>query len=549
MSAAVPSPHRLVIRRELRLVKRVALDPNCEGMLIGNTAAADVRLEHSNISARHAVIEPVPSGWRIRAVGANVTFRVNGRKAAEAELLEGDVIDVRPFTITYLGPERDRAARTHTSGDGSLHLADENAVTTYARDASDPVTVIRQRLDDLYALARLILSRKDNGAFWQIMHAALQRCLTADRCVIVGVDETDGLFRLAPRARIAADAPLGVSRSVLYDVIEAGQGMLVENVGTDVRYAEAQSLVDHRSGSVICVPVIVEGTTRAVLYADRMKARVPFNPEDLNFAIAAIDLAVSAVSMDELSEQSRELSHLKGRIDAGRDMQKLLLPDPIPQPEWGNVAAINIPAEQMSGDIYDVIIDRQGRLVVSLADISGKGVPAAFGTAVLQTSLRQALTDHDDLQTVMRSLNATLSHSLPGGCFATMVVCRFAPGGGSVEIANAGHHAPLWRRNDQSILAYPERVAIAVGIMPEWDDEIIVKELKKETGLLLSSDGVTEAINDDDEEYGLDRLQACYAEAPNRQPTAVLQHVIEDISAFSADRAQRDDLTMLAVSW
>ena len=548
MSEAKDHPYRLVIRRELRLVRRITLDPDSVGMLVGRAPQADIRLDHSNISPEHAAFEPTSTGgWRIRAIGPNVTFRVNGRKAAEAELLEGDVVDIRPFTVTFLGPERDRAAQTVT--DGSLHLADENAVTTYSRAATDPVTVIRQRLDDLYALARLILSRKDNGAFWQIMHAALQRCLTADRCVIVGVDETDGLFRLAPRARIAADAPLGVSRSVLNDVIRAGQGMLVENVGTDVRYAEAQSLVDHRSGSVICVPVVVDGTTRAVLYADRLKARVPFNAEDLNFSIAAIDLAVSAVSMDELGEQARELSHIKGRIDAGRDMQKLLLPDPIPQPTWGQVAALNIPAEQMSGDIYDVMIDERERLIVSLADISGKGVPAAFGTAVLQTSLRQALADHDDLQAVMRSLNATLVHSLPGGCFATMVVCRFAPDGQSVEIANAGHHAPLWKRNDHTILAYPERVAIAVGIMPDWPDEVIVKQLKKETGLLLSSDGITEAINEDDEEYGLNRLQACYASVTTAQPEAVLKHVVDDVHAFADGCAPRDDLTLLAVSW
>ncbi|MBK8268385.1 MAG: SpoIIE family protein phosphatase [Planctomycetes bacterium] len=212
---------------------------------------------------------------------------------------------------------------------------------------------------------------------------------------------------------------------MLRDTVASGKAMLIQQVLQDERYADARSLVDSRSGSVICVPVMVDGQARAVLYADRDLMRMPFQPGDLDFAMAAVDLAAGAVSVDELQAKTRELSRLKGRIDVGREMQKMLMPSPIPQPAWGEVAALNHPADQMSGDIYDVRFDAKGRLLVSIADVSGKGVPAAFVTAILQSSFRQSVREHEALAAIINGVNAALNSSIPPDCFATMIVFVF----------------------------------------------------------------------------------------------------------------------------
>lgn len=534
-----------MIRRDLRLVQEVDLVRRKDRLTIGRAKQCSIRLDDGDVAPVHATLERLTDGWHLHDAGSERGLRVNGHKTRHAILMPGDVVDIRPFAMNLLGGALDSDKRS--VGDTSLQLSKTGVTATLVREAPDSGNVIRQRLDDLYALSRLILSRKDNGSFWQIMHAALQRCLGADRCVLVGVDDVGGLYRLAPRARPSAvDTPLGVSLSVLSDTVRAGKGMLVEHVGSDARYAAAQSLVDHRSGSVICVPVIVDGRSRAVVYADRQVSRVPFQPGDLDFAMAAVDLAASAVSVDELQAKTRELSRVRGRIEAGREMQEMMLPSPLPQPAWGEIAALNVPADQMSGDIYDVLFDAKGRLVVSLADVSGKGVPAAFGTAIVQSSFRQAVSDHDDLRAAMRSINGTLDKSLPPGCFATMVVCRFSMDGREVEIANAGHHAPIWL-GEGGYEAFPQGIAIALGIMPDWPDDVVRKSLTNERVLVLSSDGVTEATNSEAEEYGLSRLGSCVQRFGN-EPAAVISDRIEsDVRDFSERDEFDDDLTIVVV--
>ncbi len=513
-------------------------------MTIGRSIDCDIRLDDDDVAPIHALLLRDDDGWRIVDQDAQRGLRVNGRKMEDAPLNAGDVIDIRPFSMNFL----DAASDVALGDDRSIHLSYSGVVPTYVRDAQEPGVVIQQRLEDLYAMARLILARKENGSFWQIMHAAMQRCLAADRCVIVGVDEPGALFRLAPRARTAdIDKPLGVSQSILRDTVAAGKGMLIEQVLQDQRYAEARSLVDHRSGSVICVPVVVDGRTRAVLYADRALTRMPFQPSDLDFAMAAVDMAAGAVSVDELQARTRDFSRMKGRIEVGREMQKMLLPSPIPQPTWGDVAALNQPADQMSGDIYDARIDDQGRLLVAIADVSGKGVPAAFVTAILQSSFRLALRYHDDLREIINGVNATLHTSIPSDCFATMIIVRWSTDGERVEIVNAGHHAPLWLTRDGRVDEFPSRVGIPLGIMPEWDESVVERDARGDSVLVLCSDGLTECADEARNEFGLDGVGRELARLGSAGAAEIAAGLAQRVRQHCAPREPVDDVTLVVV--
>lgn len=532
-----------MIRRELHLLGDVRLSG--DRRTIGRSIDCDVRLEDDEISQLHAVLERCGEGWRLIDQNGSRGLRVNGRKTTDAILVPGDVIDIRPFSMNYLD---DRAEGQTAASDRSIHLSFTGVVPTYVRDSQDAGSVIQQRLEDLYAMARLILARKDNGSFWQIMHAALQRCLAADRCVLVGVEEKGGLFRLAPRARTAdIDKPLGISQSVLRDTVASGKAMLIQQVLQDERYADARSLVDSRSGSVICVPVMVDGQARAVLYADRDLMRMPFQPGDLDFAMAAVDLAAGAVSVDELQAKTRELSRLKGRIDVGREMQKMLMPSPIPQPAWGEVAALNQPADQMSGDIYDVRFDAKGRLLVSIADVSGKGVPAAFVTAILQSSFRQSVREHEALSAIINGVNVALNSSIPPDCFATMIIVRFSVEGDCVEIVNAGHHAPLWLLRNGNVEEFPDRVGIPLGIMPEWDESVVMRRLDKDSVMVLSSDGMTECANADHEEFGMGGMSMELKKLAQHSAHEVAQGLARQARQHCAPRDPADDVTLVVV--
>ncbi len=533
---------RFIIRQDLRVVKTVPLETG--SLTIGRSPRCDITLDHDAVSRYHARLEKRDNGWYVVDSGSVNGMFVNGERVTEIRIGPGDVVEIRPFAMNYLGGKSTATAEP----DRSVRLSDSCLAPTIVRDSSHVVRDFKQRLEDLYALSRLVIRRKENGTFWQRIHTTLQRSLSADRCVLVGVDESAGVYRLAPCQRTSeSSAPLELSRSVLREVIESGQSLCIQQVTEDERFADAQSLAVGAVGSVICVPVIVDGQTRAIVYADRHRSHPPFRAEDLDFVIAAVDLAATAVGMDELHAAAKELSRVRGRIEAGREMQEMLLPAPIPQPDWGEVAARNYPADQMSGDIYDVFMDAAGRLVVSLADVSGHGVPAAFVTALLQDALRQSAAYHDDLGEIIQRVNASMHTYSATGSFATMVLCRWSASGDSVEIANAGHHAPLWTDATGKVEEFPDRVGLLLGFSPTWDGEIVRRDASSDVALLLSSDGATEARNAAGDEYGVTGLADRLSQSCKNSAEGIVAGLLDDVRQFCSPREPKDDVTLLVV--
>jgi sigma-B regulation protein RsbU (phosphoserine phosphatase) len=532
------SPH-LIVRRELRLVQKV--DLRGEVLTVGRSQTCDIALEHLSVSRSHARFEQRAGRWCVCDTNSTNGVLVNGRPVGEAALSPGDVIEIRPFTLSYQVGEG-------ADSDQSIRLADVASVATATRSSGTAPNVVKQRLNDLYALAHLVIKRKNGDSLWRSIQTVLRRSLSADRCAVIGVDEARRLYRLMPQISLAdTAAPLDVSRSVLREVIDSRQGVLVRRVADDERFADADSLAGGQVGSVICVPVVVEGRTRAIVYIDRAGRSRPFGDNDLAYVVAAVDLASAAVELDELHEQARELARIRGRIEVGREIQKLLLPSPIPQPHWGQVAARNYPAEQMSGDIYDVSLDHSGRLVVMLADVCGKGVPAAFLTAVVQTSLRLCLVAGEDLREIIERVNAQVTAESPSDSFITMVVCRWSPAGDAVEIANAGHCPPLWLQGEGAVTPFPECVGQALGISESWNGEVVRYDARDVALMALYSDGVIEARNAANQVYGEERLSQVLSRCGAQTAEDVVDALADSVGDFCGQNDPIDDLTLLVV--
>ncbi len=542
MSSTSQRPtHRLIIRRDLRVVDTAELASDT--LTLGRSNTCDIVLAHEAVSRVHARFEPRDDGWHVVDEGSANGVFVNGAQRASARIEPGDVVEVRPFSMNVLGGRDDAASQ-----DQSVYLTTVTPQPTLIRDVGVELRPAEQRLEDLYGLSRLVVRRDEDGSFWPQFFRTLHHSLAADRCVILGVVDVAGLYRLAPRARTAGpERPLEVSQSVVQRVVESGQAMLIQQVASDDRFREAQSLAVANVGSVLCVPVVVDDKTRAMVYAERQVARSPFQAEDLDFVVAAVDLAAAAVRMDELHARARELARVRGRIEAARELQEMLLPHPVPQPTWGEVAARNYPAEQMSGDIFDVLIDKQGRLVVSIADVTGHGVPAAFLTGILQDTFRHAVTHFEDLGEIVQRVNESMAAYSKTGCFATMVVCRFGAAGEHVEIANAGHHAPLWCDAEGRVEAYPDRVGMILGFEPTWDGRVLERDVGTEAVCLLTSDGAVEAIDAQREPFDTERLIESLQATRDASAEQIITTAFHRVREHTRPREPKDDVTFLVV--
>ncbi len=538
--SSVRCPHQLIVRRDLRRIASVELHK--ERMTLGRSPRCDIVLEHSSVSRQHAALEQRGGEWHVVDQGSTNGVLLHGERVQDAPLRPGHVFEIRPFSLELCGlaprPEED-----------SVQLCDTDDLRTVASIAVSTRGTVQRRLEDLYALARLLIRRNESGGFWPAMQVALRHSLAASHCELIGIDDAQRLFPLTFAGPGGPGrAAVGLSRSVIREVSATQRAVLVARVRQDARYAEAASLVAGGTGSVLCAPIVAAGSTRALVYADRSQAEPPFRPEDLEFIAAAVDLAAARVELDDLHASARELARVHGRIAAGREMQELLFPAPIPQPPWGEIAAVNYPAERMSGDIYDVRLDTQGRLVTMLADVSGKGVPAALLTAILQNTLRLALPEMENLEAIVQRLNAVLHTYNALGSFATLILSRWSSGGDHVELANAGHPAPLWLKENGTREAFPVCVGLALGITEAWTGEIREFDARDVVAMVAYTDGANEAKNPRGAAYGVDGLDQALARLGSQTAGRLVEELVRGVRDFCAPAEPGDDVTFLVVT-
>jgi serine phosphatase RsbU (regulator of sigma subunit) len=260
-------------------------------------------------------------------------------------------------------------------------------------------------------------------------------------------------------------------------------------------------------------------------------------------------------------EHEREIeARLEGELSAARSIQMGLLPHRFPgPPERGDVEiyALIEPARMVGGDLYDFLLLDSRRLFFAIADVSGKGVPAALFMAMTKEVLRDALARHGEaLDRVFAEANAKISAS--GGDMAdagrNMMFVTACAGivdlaSGVITYVNAGHDSPFLLRAATEPLELTGAGGPPLGTIEDFQYPVERHQLAPGDLLLLYTDGVTEAENKDASFYTVTRLKLLLRSAPSVSAKALVEFVSEDISRFAAGAEQADDITLLAVRW
>ena len=246
----------------------------------------------------------------------------------------------------------------------------------------------------------------------------------------------------------------------------------------------------------------------------------------------------------ELRDQS-ERHHREER--EGLLIQRALLPATLPDTAAFEIAGAWQPAAGFGGDTYDAFTFGPMSLGLSIADVAGKGVPAALSMSSLQAAVRAFALEAAAPHAICASVNRLLCGQMIAGRFATFCYVHLDRDRGTACYANAGHNPPLLARNDGSITRLTASGTV-LGVFP--DAEYSTSELRIESGdrLLLYTDGVTEARDEHDEEFGEDRLAAALLEARRLDAHALFQHVLDRVISFAGRRGLQDDATLLVVA-
>ncbi len=248
-----------------------------------------------------------------------------------------------------------------------------------------------------------------------------------------------------------------------------------------------------------------------------------------------------------LLEQAQQ--QIKAELDVARAMQIAILPATFPAKPGCDSAARMIPATTMGGDFYDFIELQDGKIGLVMADVSGKGVPAAFFMAVARTTLRDLAPQFGDPGACLARANDVLCEQNPMDLFVTVFYCVLDPVSGTLRYANGGHNPPYLRRANGTIEALSGAGGLVLGAMQGIGYPEHAVRLLTGDRLVLYTDGVTEAFNQADEAYGTERLIAEIQAHGSGAAPELLERVCRSVAAFAGAAPQSDDITLIVLTW
>jgi sigma-B regulation protein RsbU (phosphoserine phosphatase) len=266
----------------------------------------------------------------------------------------------------------------------------------------------------------------------------------------------------------------------------------------------------------------------------------------LVFAYIVTNFIAERVNKAEKERIQRELDRERAELEVAADIQKSFLPEALPKDSGFDLATVSMPARVVGGDFYD-FIPWQERLGLVVADVSGKGVPAAIFMGLAKTILRASMARGENLAEVLRDTNNIMVDNSRSMMFVTLFLGLLDRENRTLTYANAGHFPPLLFRAKARAFEKMEVTGVALGMAEDMEYRVQQTALNPGDILVLYTDGVTEAEGSGGEMFGLGRLSSLVASADHLSSQEILDRIIEEVSAFSADREQFDDITAMVI--
>jgi sigma-B regulation protein RsbU (phosphoserine phosphatase) len=263
------------------------------------------------------------------------------------------------------------------------------------------------------------------------------------------------------------------------------------------------------------------------------------------FALIIRNLIIERKTAADKETLKLELARTEYEMETARGIQQSFLPESPPQIEGFELSALNLPARQVGGDFYDFIPVSEGKWGIIIADVSGKGVPAALFMALSRTLVRVNVADNPTASQAMQKANHMISQETKMGMFVTLFYAVLTPEKKLLHYINAGHNPPFVVKEGSGDVILLRASGIAMGVI----DDVILEEKVIELGsndiVVFYTDGITEAINRKSEQFGEKRLIETINRYAALPPKDLISRVKDEVFAFAQDQPQFDDFTLV----
>ncbi|MEJ5350615.1 MAG: GAF domain-containing SpoIIE family protein phosphatase [Melioribacteraceae bacterium] len=302
--------------------------------------------------------------------------------------------------------------------------------------------------------------------------------------------------------------------------------------------------------SIAIAPLKVHGAINGYLFAAR-RHEVNFDEEDKRSIQAFADYAAVALENAKLIAESIEKERLEKELDVARDIQRKILPNKIPESEQLKISAMFIPAFEVGGDYYDFFELNDNKLGFVVADVSGKGITAAFIMAEIKgifESLAKIITSPKEL---LIKINEVLKNSLDRKSFVTAVYGIVDIKNGILNFVRAGHPPVIYCSEGKVERLLPSGLGLGLDYSNGFANSLKEMKINLNDGDIIAfySDGIPEAKNAEYKDYGYDRLEKIIQKNCDKTLDEISNEIIKDLTIFSKDNTQHDDITLVLFRW
>lgn len=523
------------------------------GAVFGREKSCDVVLDDSRVSRRHARMFCNPFGqWTIEDLGSHNGTLVEGQRVKTHAMVPGGQILIDPFTL-WLKPTGSIIADA-TAKTANVVLEGAHAdVIQRAEDAK--VELSRARMNQLNTLGKRLASLPGSSRLYaEVCREMATEKQTAAAVLRLNTSDDPEPEVLACRFGGQKDdaetendcaCDLRLSKRVLQSVATSGRAVMGGGTGSPENASrQLQITMNDRQTprAVYCAPIAEADDRREVLYFETTAAKAA--PDLLDF-VESVAHQVSLVRGSLLMAEARaERESLDRQLAVARKIQTGLTPNEPPDFPGTDVAFCYRPAMWVGGDYFDLWTVND-QLVFAVGDVMGKGLPAAMVMSNLQAALRATMLFCHEPAQALEHVNKLMARNLPRGMFITLYLGVFDPAIGRVQHVNAGHGQPILVSPDEEVtlLAKPPNAPVGVSGRAIVAETV---ELPPGAGLVIVTDGITEAQAPDGEMYGADRLTETIKNGP-KASEPLIEYVRESVDAFLDGRHAQDDITMLAL--
>lgn len=399
-----------------------------------------------------------------------------------------------------------------------------------------------QALNTLFDIGKELNSTLDREKIANTLAYAIMGEMMVQQCIILCTGQENDLEILAAKG-------LSPARSLhMLQDDEVQKVLLQTHAPLLLRHADNEAVRQAAEADkmLLYVPMLSQDVVKGgVLVGERLNAS-SFDEMEQEFLSTLANAAMISFENARLFQETLEKQRLEEELSIARDIQKKLLPDAPPSVPGYDFAGMNDSTHQVGGDYYDFIPIDGEHIAIAIGDVSGKGVPASLLMANVQASLHALIHADWPLADIVSRINNIIYANTSMDKFITFFIGVIELTTGKFTYVNAGHNPPMLRRRNGDIEEL-HTGGLILGMMPDAPFQQATLDLFPGDELILFTDGVSEAMNEEDEEFTEERIAAILRESKAESAQALLDEIKTAVKKFTRNMPQSDDITMLAM--